>query len=281
MNTWFAYFNDVMGLVRWMETHHKKPATLPAGLFGMGGGTNALAMAPANPEPIAASLVASEEIEHQKRILGLTEALCRQLEAESAIKRAARLNEILGRDWLPDHQTCHSEWKALREAIEDDVKNRYAQYMPRDYAKLVIGIDAEWKVPLSKFPIRGELSAAVHCLALRQPTACVFHLMRGMEAVVKRLGRRFGLPAGQDVTWVVLTGNMTDKIASWPKATEAQKRKRQAWSAAVSNLHHVGRATRNPTMHPAKNYTPQEAKEVYDATRAFMTEVAELLGAAS
>jgi hypothetical protein len=34
-------------------------------------------------------------------------------------------------------------------------------------------------------------------------------------------------------------------------------------------------------MHPAKSYTSKRAKEVYDATRAFMTEVAELLGAAS
>lgn len=127
MNTWFAYFNDVMGLVRWMESSHKKPATIPLGLFGLG--TNALAPAPP---------------------------------------------------------------------------------------------------PVSQEPI---------------------------------------------------TGNMTAKIDSWPKATDGQKKKKAAWSAAVSNLHHVGRATRNATMHPAKNYTPRQAKEVYDATRAFMTEVAELLGA--
>lgn len=100
-----------------------------------------------------------------------------------------------------------------------------------------------------------------------------------METVVKRLARRFGLPTGPTATWVVLTGNMTDKIQSWPKDTDAQKRKKNEWSAAVSNLHHVGKATRNATMHPAKSYTPQQAKEVYDATRAFMTEVAGLLGA--
>lgn len=278
MKPWFKHFNDVMGLVRWMEDSHKKPAVRLGGLFGLGG--NALAPPPSE-EPIASSLVPADELPNQKSILGIVVPMCVDLEAESALNRCKRLQEVFSRKWLPDYATCHSEWRALREAIEDDVKERYAQYMPREHAKLILGIDEEWQVPLSRFAVRDEIAAAASCLAVTQPTACVFHLMRAMEVVVKRLARRFDLPTGADVTWVVLTGNMTTKINSWKKDTVVQRKKKAAWSAAVSNLHHVGRATRNPTMHPAMSYTPKQAKQVYDATRAFMTEVAELLGAVS
>lgn len=281
MNTWFAYFNDIIGLVRWMETRHKKPPTRSSGLLGIGGGNALVTVNPEDLPPISSSPVTNEDIDHQKRVLGLAKAFCQQIEGDSSLKRAARLDEILRQDWYPRYEDCHAEWKAFREGIEDDIKERYATYMLQEYAPLVLRIDDEWRVPLSKFAVREEIASAAQCLAVQQPTAAVFHLMRGMEIVVKRIARRFDLPTGPEATWVVLTGNMSDKIATWPKDTDRQKAKRLAWSAAVSNLHHVGRATRNPTMHPAKSYAPKQAKEVYDATRAFMTEVAELLGAAS
>ena len=224
MHTWFTEFNDVMGLVRWMEVQHKKPATLPMGLFGLGmGGANALAAKSADAEPIAASPITASDLDLQKGVLGVTSNFCRQLEADSALKRAARLSDVLKQGWLPTYESCHSEWKALREAIEDDIKDRYAQYMSRDYAKLVLGIEAEWQAPLSAFPVRDEIADAAKCLGVNQPTACVFHLMRAMEVAVRRLAKRFKLPTGQNATWVVLTGNMTDKIATWKKDTEARR----------------------------------------------------------
>ena len=66
-------------------------------------------------------------------------------------------------------------------------------------------------LPYEKIPAaRADIREAGTCYALERPTACVFHLMRAMEVVVRRLARRFSLPTGLDVTWVVLTGNMSE-----------------------------------------------------------------------
>jgi hypothetical protein len=69
---------------------------------------------------------------------------------------------------------------------------------------------------------------------------------------------------------------MDAKIANMPAATDAQKRKKNAWEEARANLHHVGSVWRNSTMHPARFYTSSQAREVFEATRVFMIALAAL-----
>src|SRR6266571_6806525 len=38
-----------------------------------------------------------------------------------------------------------------------------------------------------------DIAKAGNCLALQEPTACVFHLMRAMEVAVRRLSKRLGI----------------------------------------------------------------------------------------
>src|SRR5207302_822968 len=104
----------------------------------------------------------------------------------------------------------------------------------------------------------------------------VFHLMRAMEVAVKKLGKRLTITIHPKDTWGLIVGRMTPKIAAMKDDTPARKDKKDAWSEAAANLHHVGQATRNGTMHPKKTYTPQQSREVYDAVRAFMTALAAL-----
>jgi hypothetical protein len=123
---------------------------------------------------------------------------------------------------------------------------------------------------------RHDIEEAARCLAFGQSTACVFHLMRAMEVVVRRLAIRLGIPNNPKVTWRVLTGNMDDKIKKMLDATAAQRRKKEAWTEARTNLHHVGEVWRNKTMHPAKSYTQPQAEDIWNAVRVFMTGFAEL-----
>lgn len=130
---------------------------------------------------------------------------------------------------------------------------------------------------VKKFPnASSDLEAAGNCLALQQPTACVFHLMRAMEVTVRRLSRRLGVTITPQTTWRQMTNNMSDKIKPMPERTEAQKRKKNDWEAARSNLHHVGSVWRNNTMHPAISYTRSQARDVYVAVRIFMASLSEL-----
>jgi hypothetical protein len=121
-----------------------------------------------------------------------------------------------------------------------------------------------------------DIRSAGSCLALGQGTACVFHLMRAMEVAVRKLARSLKINVTWKTPWRVLTGAMDAKIKKLPEVTEAQKRKREKWEAACTNLHHVGSVWRNSTMHPATSYTPSQARDVLSAVRIFMTALAEL-----
>ena len=121
-----------------------------------------------------------------------------------------------------------------------------------------------------------DIEKAGDCLAMQQPTACIFHLMRAMEVVVRKLGRRLNMKITPKTTWRQITGNMDQKIAKMPDATSSQLHKKNAWEATRSNLHHVGSVWRNNTMHPAVSYTPAQALDVLNATRVFMNSFCEL-----
>jgi hypothetical protein len=116
-----------------------------------------------------------------------------------------------------------------------------------------------------------DIERAGNCLALQQPTACVFHLMRAMEIAVRQLGKRLKVTITPQTTWRQMTGQMDDKIKKMPESTDAQKRKKNDWEAARANLHHVGSVWRNNTMHPATSYTQSQALDVVNAVRVFMS----------
>ena len=129
----------------------------------------------------------------------------------------------------------------------------------------------------NKFPeTRDDIKMAGNCLALGQATACVFHLGRALETVVKKFARRFGLTVTPKTTWRVLTNNMNVKISKMPDATERQMRNKNAWESACTNLHLIGSVWRNSTMHPATSYTPSQARDIREAARVFMNDLCAL-----
>jgi len=129
----------------------------------------------------------------------------------------------------------------------------------------------------AKFPrASADIKSAANCLVLGQGTACVFHLMRAMEVVVRKLSVRMKVNTAPGRTWRQMTGEMDDKIKKMPDTSENLKRKKTNWEGARANLHHVGSVWRNSTMHPATSYTPAQAKDVFDACRVFMSRLAAL-----
>ena len=121
-----------------------------------------------------------------------------------------------------------------------------------------------------------EFEQAARCLAVQQPTASVFHLMRGMEVAVKSLARKLSMSISPQTTWRQLTGSMDHRIASLPEQTDREKRTKTSWGQAGINLHHVGSVIRNQTMHPASVYTQAQAKETFNAVGVFMRALCDL-----
>lgn len=121
-----------------------------------------------------------------------------------------------------------------------------------------------------KFPgARDDLEHAGNCLALGEGTACVLHLMRMFEVVIRHLGDRLNVTINPRDTWGSVLNTIDRPIQAMPESTEEEKRKKDRWSECRNYLWHVKRAHRDDSMHGKRAYSPVEAKQVLDATKEF------------
>lgn len=121
-----------------------------------------------------------------------------------------------------------------------------------------------------------EFQQAAKCLSLQQPTACVFHLMRGMESAVKQLAGVLGMTVDSSTTWRQITGSMDPKIKLMPHQTVVEQEKKNSWESARINLHHLGSVLRNNTMHPTSSYSQEEARNIFAASGVVMRTLCKL-----
>src|SRR6266571_2230624 len=119
----------------------------------------------------------------------------------------------------------------------------------------------------------GDIAEGGKCLAFDRGTACVFHLMRVLEIGLQELARDLKIPKIEE-NWEKLLNDVTGAINALPFKTEAEKAYRTKRSASVAHLRNVKDAWRNPVMHPAEKYTPEEAKAVWVHTKALMQSLA-------
>jgi hypothetical protein len=169
---------------------------------------------------------------------------------------------------------CGIALRSVAERFYDELENKKFIYVPDELAVLYAQEALFGKPVFNKFKnARDDIKNAGSCLAIGQATAAVFHLMRAMEVSVRHLARRphINITITPQTTWRQITGAMDVKIKAMPEKTPREKEKRENWESARANLHHVGSVWRNGTMHPAKTYTPSQAREVLEACRVFMT----------
>ena len=165
----------------------------------------------------------------------------------------------------------------LQKRILDDLYNEFYFHLDQRDVPYYQTKDIFGPKVAAKFRKASEdIEEAGKCIALQRPTASVFHLMRAMEVVVQRLGKKLGV-ANVDKEWGKILSDIGRAIEAMPKYTETEKRKRARWSEANANLYHVKQAWRNETMHPKQTYTRDQALEVFQATRVFMNHLAGLL----
>ena len=168
-------------------------------------------------------------------------------------------------------ERCGIALRNISERFHDELEDKKFFYIPDDRVAFYGQVSLFGEDVAKKFKhANDDITQAGNCYAVGQPTACVFHLMRAMEVVVRRLGRRMDVRIDPNTTWRKITGDMDYKIKGLADATARQKEKKNRWEETRANLHHVGSVWRNNTMHPAKTYTPSQARDVIDACRVFM-----------
>lgn len=141
-----------------------------------------------------------------------------------------------------------------------------------DASRPPFGADVAAKLPSTSY----DIAEAAKCLALESFTACVFHLMRALEAGVQLFGAKLGIALtstkGRDKTWHNITEEIDAVIRKSPVDATTKK-----YAAVSSNLYNVRLAWRNETMHPNQTYNAEQAGQVFIASRAFLQELAAIL----
>jgi hypothetical protein len=123
---------------------------------------------------------------------------------------------------------------------------------------------------------RDDIEHAGNCLALGESTACVLHLLRAMEAAVRRLGQRLHITINPKDTWGMILNNMDKGIEALPDRNEKLKRKKAEWAECRVNLYHVKLAWRDDSMHGKVTYDERQARDILEPVKVFMQQLATL-----
>jgi hypothetical protein len=167
---------------------------------------------------------------------------------------------------------------SLRDRIKDELDAKMFLTLDAGRATLYrntghFGPDVGGRFPTALF----DIDEASKCISLSRYTACVFHLMRSMEILVKEFASHFSVTINPKDVWGVILGNVKNAIASMPQSTQAEIDKRRYFDEAAAHLHHIKEAWRNTTMHVEKTYTEEEAKSIFDGVEAFAKRLATLI----
>ena len=205
--------------------------------------------------------------------LDLMREACVASGMRNIIPELDRIAIFISPQFIAQRQPIAQALTHLHSRLQDDLNSQHFFHVQADDVKLYGNDTLFGKSVVAKFKKATEdIKNAGNCLALGQPTACVFHLMRAMELAVRQLAGRpyMNITITPRTTWRQITGAMDKKIAKMDDATMREKNKKEKWEESRANLHHVGSVWRNSTMHPAKTYTPRQAHDVLDACRVFM-----------
>jgi hypothetical protein len=169
--------------------------------------------------------------------------------------------------------------KHLLSRIHDELAAQYFFHLDQRDVPFYVGDRPFGSGVSERFDAATEdISEAAKCLALQRPTACVFHLMRVLELGVQTLGKRLRVKIDvRTETWHQILLHANKAVLAMPSKTSAQKKRKSAFASAAAHLQSVRLAWRNEVMHPKQTYTRQEAFDIFNASKAFMIHLADLV----
>jgi hypothetical protein len=262
--------NRKMGLLEMLLTYARAFAMLAASIeFNRGqingqmllGNYNAIKADMPLGEATSSSLVAVKE-------------LCGQIPSlVPVLDQIRRIECKLANGVMP--LILHNELEALQHRILDELKRHFYYPVTEAYAAIYASSMPWDEAVHNAFPsARVDIQNGARCIILGQATAGVFHLMRVMEVGLKVLGREAGIPYAP--SWESFLEQLGKKFKADHKAkTVAWKRKEPLLKDLSGDLAAIKIAWRNPTMHIEREYSVEEAEQVYNAVRTFIQRMAQ------
>jgi len=207
------------------------------------------------------------------RQMGLARTVTEHLVMPSVADQIARIEGLL-KDGDIEGWKLHDQLVALRDRLNDELGRQYFYFVRPEHVPMYNGQDLFGQEVASQFPTaRDDIEAAGKCLALGRDTATVFHLMRVMEAGLRVIATDMGIPYAP--SWESYLKQIEALISAKHGAkSPAWKRKEPFYRDVSGDLAMVKIAWRNPTMHVVRNYSAEEADEVFRSVRAFMRRLA-------
>jgi hypothetical protein len=107
----------------------------------------------------------------------------------------------------------------LHEEINWEMEEQSFMFMPRERAELynkpeIFGLEVNNKFSQLQF----DIVESGNCYAAGRSTACVFHLMRIMEAGVQEFGKKLGVSLVNEKNWQNILDEINKPLRPYPKA---------------------------------------------------------------
>jgi hypothetical protein len=203
---------------------------------------------------------------------------CREHNLVSSLATCERIDRLLKAGGA-NYEEAKALFNDLDSRLVDELDARHFLAIEPNKTQLLVGPIQFGAEVASAFPSAvTDIEEAAKCLALARGTACVFHLMRILECALRTLAASLNDPdldPHRNPSWDTILRKCRAELAR-PLAQRSPEWKRddQFYSAVTERLMAVKDAWRNPTMHVEKKYTEEEAEDTWNATRAFMRQVA-------
>jgi hypothetical protein len=196
---------------------------------------------------------------------------------ELSLKTFDRLNTLLDKPDLKFNDLSDLLGD-LQQRIEDELAATSLWQVPRDRLKF-LGVDLFKLTEPTKFgAAHRDIEEAGKCLAFDRGTASVFHLMRVVECGLRSLCASLNNPdlsPKRNPSWEAILKKCDDELRKPHKDRSSEWRHDDSFfSTATANLRAVKDAWRNPSLHVERDYTPEEAEDVWNAVKAFMRHLA-------
>jgi hypothetical protein len=209
-----------------------------------------------------------------KAALDLARSLCADIpNLNPILSEIDRLLVKLEQGILP--LLLYNDMEHLQLRILDDLQGHYYYPVARELAFVYHNDKPFGDAVFDAFPsARLDIQNAGKCGVLGQSTAAVFHLMRAMEVGLKVMGRAAGIPYAP--SWESYLNQFNAKFKVDHKSKPASwKRKEPLFRELCGDLLAIKYAWRNPTMHVVREYSFDEAVQVYKLVQAFMARLAD------
>jgi hypothetical protein len=237
--------------------------------------TALLALAARNPRD--ATILSDELHESVRSALVFSNNICEQFNLQQIIPLIRRIDKRLEKPVAPlilRNDVIHLQSEVL--IVTEDLWSLMIDQSDIDLYNNpnLFGSKVTEKFASTNYDIKN----AGNCLALGQPTASVFHLMRVVERGLKLLAEKLEL--GIDVEredWAGIQRALHKRVPNLPRTTPEERKFSDDVASLLAPLHPMRIAWRNPTAHPHKAFTTEEARLIFDSTKHFMQHLVEVI----